>query len=373
MSNVFSSRTAKLRPANCNRRRSSGVVSGMGMDSTESEPFGGGDPIDLDRLGLGRPDTSLVAAFRAGLEPDERQAHRVIARLPLIEAQARRSHRRRQVLASGMALAAVAAATALVATLPATPRAGAVTPIGPPERTPVAAPTLNPIPTVSPTSPTASRAAPTVKATTSLEHSSEPTPARYVFPITVLLPTDAITAFGDVRLDDSQGHRELGAQRLVSGVCVDARLPVPIPDHGGQGTWSVADPPAGTTVPLRLVERTWRWYDPTSATALFQRLEAQVAGCSSGPGRDGRGPTRRLVAPRMLSRADSVLVTAASDGHGNQAIQVVMLTGRIVVQLDAVIPDVGKDQQAAAAAALKALAPTARTALTRVLDNEAAR
>jgi len=304
----------------------------MGTDSTSGGPFDGGDPIDLDadRLEFGRADAALAARFRAGLEPDEGQARRVISRLPLIQAKARRSHRRRLALASGVAVLAVTAATALVATLPMTTGAHAVTPAG----------TSSPV--------------------------SQPSPT-YALPVTVLLPAAAITAFGDVRLIQSEGPDELGGQPLVAGVCVDAALPITDPDHGWWTGWRVADPPAKATVPPGLVEKVWRWADSDSAPALFKQLEEQVAGCSSGPGLSGRGVTRRLDPRWELSEADSVLLTTASDGQGNQEIQMVMMTEHVVVQVDAVLPDVGKNQQSITAHAEWQLSSTAEAALSRAL------
>jgi hypothetical protein len=309
----------------------------MGMNSTEGQPFDGEDPIELDadrpgfdRPGFDRLDAALAAAFRAGLEPDDGQTRRVIARLPLIQAQARRNHRRRLVLASGIAVVAVTAAAALVATLPPTTGASTVTP----------ADRLSPPPATSTVKP-------------------------FVLRPTVLLPPSAITAFGDARLTGNEAD-ELGGQPLVAGVCVDAALPVANPDNGYIRGWKLAG--SAAKAPSVLIEKVWRWADPESAADLFQLLEAQVAGCSSGPGLEGRGVTRRLDPPQELSRADSVLVTTASDGQGNHSVQVVMLAGQVVVQLDAVFPDIGKNQKSTTTLAEWLLTPTAQAALTRALD-----
>jgi hypothetical protein len=293
-----------------------------------------GDPLDLDadRPALSREDATLVAAFRAGLEPDEGQTRRVISRLPLIQAQARRSHRRRQVLAAGVAVVAVAAATALVSALPATSTAGLATPAG----------------------------------TTS---AATPKPTMTSLPPIVLLPTQSVTLFDDARLKQVEGPAELGGQDLIAGVCVDTALSVRAPEFGWQTAWSVTD--SAATVPPGLVEKVWVWADTAPASALFGQLEQQVAGCSAGPGLEGRGVTRRLDAPAELSRADRVLMTAASDGQGNQAVQVVMLAGRLVVQLDAVILPAGKEGKETGELSqwtAWSIADTARAALTRAIE-----
>jgi hypothetical protein len=120
-------------------------------------------------------------------------------------------------------------------------------------------------------------------------------------------------------------------------------------------------------VPPGLVEKVWRWADAGPASDLFQLLKAQVAGCSSGPGLEGRGVTRQLDPPRELSQADSVLVTTASDGQGNQEVQIVMVTDHVVVQLDAVLPDIGKNQKSNTSHAEWQLSATAQAALSRAL------
>jgi hypothetical protein len=100
---------------------------------------------------------------------------------------------------------------------------------------------------------------------------------------------------------------------------------------------------------------------------MLDQLEAQVAGCAAKPGLEGRGPTSRLESPDELAAADRVLITTVSDGLGNQEMQVVMLAHDLVVQLQAVIPDVGQSQEEAASAALRSLTPTAQAALAAIV------
>ena len=319
-------------------------MSGMRADGPDGEPFRQGDPIDLD---ADHPRNSpaniaLTAVFRAELEPDEQQTHRVIARLPLIQARARRRHRFHQVLTSGLAVMAVVAVTTAASTRPSTHRTTAVAPA----RT---SPSTGAVPTTSP--------AQLVRAT---PKNQTPT----ILPS--MLTARSVRNFAGLRLIDSIGVLELGAQPLVAGVCVEARQAVPVPDLGLHARWPVKTPSARDPRPAGLSERWWSWTDPGTARGVYQRLEAQVTPCSAGPGRDGRGVTRRLEAPE-IAPADKVLVTAASDGRGNQAIQMLMLVDDKLVQLDAVIPDGGRDQQDVRRDGMRSLTPVARLALARLL------
>jgi hypothetical protein len=63
-----------------------------------------------------------------------------------------------------------------------------------------------------------------------------------------------------------------------------------------------------------------------------------------------------------------VLITTAPDGQGSQAVQVVMLAGRVVVQLDAVLAEPVDNQKSAGTTLLLwSIVPVAQAALTRVV------
>lgn len=286
--------------------------------------------LDLDAAGAGSgADTAIAAAFRTGLAPDEVQVRRVIAGLPDLQARARRGHRRRQGLASGAAALAVAATAVLVVSLSGSPRASVAPPAG---------------------EATATAAAPVRVSRASL------------------LPAGAVTAFGDHRLASEPAPEDVGGEKVIAGVCVDGVVPGPAPVRGWQGGWrAVPGPLEDRMASLGLIEKIWQWDDTSSAAAVFDYLQAQVSDCAAGPGLEGRGITSRVEHATVdPGGAGRTLVTSASDGLGDQAVQVVMLIGDVVVQVDAVIPDEAKDQAGAAEVAWATLAPTARAALDQV-------
>jgi len=302
----------------------------MARDSTD------GDPIDLDAEAAFRPeDAPIVAAFRAGLAPEENQTRRVIAALPSIRDRARRVHRRRQAVASGLMTVAVAVTVVLVVTLPGTPSASVVSPAQTPTQI------------------------------------SSPTAKASKVRSTSLLATAAITAFDTGRLVQDDAPHDLGRQPVIAGVCVDGAPTVKSPARAWQAGWRVANPPADAIVPPGLVEKIWQWDEAGPGSALLDQLEAQVPGCASVPGLEGRGATRSLATPKELAPADRVLITAAADGQGNQAVQAVMLADDVVIQIDAVIRDAGQQQKAKLA--LWLLVPTLQAALTRVMSEDPAR
>jgi hypothetical protein len=352
-------------PANCNRGRYSGVVSSMSMDNSAGGP---GDknnrnerigpdrlnrkiapneprmpdvpgipvvPTDLDadrQAGFTGPDAAIAAAFRTGLEPDEAQTRRVIAGLSKIQHRARQGHRRRRFAASGAATLAVAASTVLVVSLSGRPIASVVPPAG--------------------------QVSATAEAPARVTRSS-------------LLPAAAVTGFGDRRLAPEPDPEDISGRELISGVCVDGVVPVEPPARAWQGGWdAVPGPLEDRFVSLGLIEKVWQWDDDGSAGAAFDHLEAQLAGCAAGPGLEGRGRTQRLDATVAgLGGADRTLVTCATVGLGEQAVQVVMLIDDVVLQLDAVIPGSGQDQADVADQAWQSFAPTALAALNRVRGN----
>jgi hypothetical protein len=317
----------ELIPANCNRGRRLCVVRSMTRDDDTN-----GEPIELDAgYAASLPgEAPIAAAFRSGLAPDEAQTRRLIAGLPGIQDRARRLHRRRQALTSGLVAVAASAAVFLVATMSGTPTASIVPPAG------------KPSPTVAPT-PSFSR------------------------PHVRTLRIADVTVFGNSKVvEDATGLKSDGGQ-VISGVCVDGVLRVDSPSTTGKGGWRVADPPAGSIVPPRLVERIWEWEPAGPGSTMLDQLEAQIPGCAAKPGLEGRGPTSRLEAPAELAAAERVLVTTASDGLGNQEMQVMLLVQGLVIQLQALIPDVGQSQEAAASAALRSLTPTAQAAIAAVL------
>jgi hypothetical protein len=429
-------RAYELGASCCNRSSCSGVVSGMSMDSSAGgDPMGSGDPansdgrafddkvsggagsggagfggavfgdagsggavfgdkglrekgfgdqsvdemdtlgaidamadldLDADRAGLGGAEASVAALFRAGLEPDAAQTRRVIAGLPAIQDRARRGQRRRQALAVSAAALAVAASAVLVSGLPGTPRASVVTPAGAPTGTSSSTSTSS----TSATEPSPTTAVPSpfrVRSASLLTISS-----LTVFRAALGAGTGSDAGAG--RMVEESAPEDIGGQPVITGVCVDSAVPGESPVRGWQASWRTAELPAKAIVPPGLIEKIWQWDNAQAGPALLDRLEKELVTCSAKRGLEGRGPTTKLATGKQFEKADRVLATAASDGQGNQAVQVVMLVKGVVVQLDAVIPDDVSLAKGTAKAinekqskfALWLLTPTLQVAIERV-------
>jgi hypothetical protein len=303
--------------------------------------------LDDDRTGFGGPDASVAALFRAGLEPDAAQTRRVIAGLPAIQDRARRSRRRRQALAVSTAALAVAASAVLVSGLPGTPRASVVSPAG--ASTGTNASGTNASGTNSSGTNSSSTMATDPHPTASTPTNATPGPLR--IGAVSLLTIHSLTVFWAVpdagkdtggsvvgRVVEESAPEDIGGQPVIAGVCVDSAVPGRIPVRGWQASWRTAELPAKAIVPPGLSEKIWQWDDAKSGPELLDRLEKELATCSAGPALEGRGVTTSFDIGKQIS-ADRVLATAASDGQGNQAVQVVALVQGVVIQVDAVVPE----------------------------------
>jgi len=173
-----------------------------------------------------------------------------------------------------------------------------------------------------------------------------------------LLTAADVTAFS-VPVQDAGTSDETG-QPLPLTACVegDAGAVQPVELWRTDLTADPASLPAGAVEPPGLVERVATLGSDADGTEALARVEAQLSACT-GPGLEGTGPTSAIDATPVTPLGGEALVLASTSGQGSPTLQVLLVHGSTLVQLQVTsdAPD--------AATALDQLVGTARTALER--------
>lgn len=173
-----------------------------------------------------------------------------------------------------------------------------------------------------------------------------------------LLTAADVTAFS-VPVQEAGASDETG-QQLPLSACVesDAGSIQPLALLRTDLTADPASLPAGVVEPPGLVERVATLESAADGAEGLDRIEAQLPACT-GPGLEGTGPTTALDATPVTPVGGEALVLASTSGQGSPTLQVLLVHGSTLVQLQVTsdAPD--------AATALDRLVDTARTALER--------
>lgn len=173
-----------------------------------------------------------------------------------------------------------------------------------------------------------------------------------------LLPAADVTAFS-VPVREGGVSDETG-QPLQLSACVDG-------DAGSLQPLSLsrtdltADPaslPSGVVEPPGLVERVAQLDSAAAGPEALARIQAQLPACA-GPGLEGTGPTTQLDAAEVTPLGGQALVLASTSGQGAPTLQVLLVHGTVLVQLQ--VTSDAPDAQTA----LDGLVDTARTALEK--------
>jgi len=176
-------------------------------------------------------------------------------------------------------------------------------------------------------------------------------------PSAALLTAADVTAFS-VPVQDAGTSDETG-QQLPLTACVegDAGVVQPLALRRTDLTADPASLPAAAEPP-GLVERVATLGSAAEGPEALARVEAQLPACT-GPGLEGTGPTTQLDATPVTPVGGEALVLASTSGQGSPTLQVLLVHGSTLVQLQ--VTSDAPDAQTA----LDQLVDTARTALER--------
>jgi len=176
--------------------------------------------------------------------------------------------------------------------------------------------------------------------------------------VAALLTAADVTAFS-VPVQDAGTSDETGRQ-LPLTACVegDAGAVQPLALRRTDLTADPASLPVGEVEPPGLVERVATLGSDAEGPEALARVEAQLPACT-GPGLEGTGPTTQLDATPVTPVGGEALVLASTSGQGSPTLQVLLVHGSTLVQLQ--VTSDAPDAQTA----LDQLVDTARTALER--------
>ncbi|MBF5082022.1 hypothetical protein [Quadrisphaera sp. INWT6] len=173
-----------------------------------------------------------------------------------------------------------------------------------------------------------------------------------------LLTAADVTAFA-APVQDAGTSDETG-QQLPLTACAegDAGSLAPVSLWRADLTADPASLPADAVEPPGLVERVATLPSDAEGPQALARVAAQLPACT-GAGLEGTGPTTALDAAPVTPVGGEALVLASTSGQGSPVLQVLLVHGAVLVQLQ--VTSDAPDAQTA----LDQLVDTARTALER--------
>jgi hypothetical protein len=176
--------------------------------------------------------------------------------------------------------------------------------------------------------------------------------------ISALLTATDVTAFS-APVQEAGVSDETG-QPLPLSACVegDAGSVQPVALWRTDLTADPASLPSGVVEPPGLVERVATLPSEAEGPEALAQVAAQLPACT-GPGLEGTGPTSALDATAVTPVGGEALVLASTSGQGSPTLQVLLVHGSTLVQLQ--VTSDAPDAQTA----LDQLVDTARTALER--------